>query len=401
MEINILSTYKQFLSLGEKWNHLLHKSDSDTIFLTFEWIKAWIDNFLNQDELFIITVSNEKKELIGIAPLCIRKTKFVGFLPMRTIVFIGDRDAGSEYLDFIILKGSEEHICQSIFQFLKKNKQLYDFLFLKEIPESSPNLKFMETLSIEAGFKLIKSHRACSEVKLPDSWEKYLKMLKPRFRTKIRSARRKLLEQHKVNFYILDNEGEIDDSLITLFRLHQKKWVEIGETGTFYRISKRTFYRDISHAFLQKGWLLFSFLEIDDEIRACQYSFVYKNEIKHLQEGFDPDWNEKDIGNVLRGYVMESLISKGILIYDFLGGITFHKRTWGAEEKYSFHITLLKKGDLKNIIFDLLRKMKRFFIIIFPDSLTAARHKRLTEKSKQRIKAREQELLNIDPPFKQ
>ncbi len=235
-KIQILSKYEQFLSLQENWNDLLHRSNSDTIFLTFEWIKAWIDNFLDQDELFIITVSNEKSEILGIAPLCIRKLKAYGFLPMKALVFLGDRDAGSEYLDLIIVKGYEDKIIQCIFQFLRKNEKLYDFLFLKEIPESSLNLNLIESYSKKVGFKSKKVKRICSEIKLPDSWEEYLRMRGRGRRWRIRAARRKLLQQYEVKFHILDRDDNIDDLLIALFRLHQKRWVRLGKSGSFYRI---------------------------------------------------------------------------------------------------------------------------------------------------------------------
>ncbi len=91
-------------------------------------------------------------------------------------------------------------------------------------------------------------------------------------------------------------------------------------------------------------------------------SFLYNNEIKHLQEGFDPDWEEKEIGNVLRGYVIENLIRMGVSTYDFLGGLTFHKRIWGAQEKYSHNLTLIRRRNPKNIFFDLLSKMKNSLV---------------------------------------
>ncbi len=65
---------KDFFSIQYQWNQLLKESDNDNIFLTWEWVYTWWEVFGGESELFIITVKNDKGDLIGIAPLHIKKT---------------------------------------------------------------------------------------------------------------------------------------------------------------------------------------------------------------------------------------------------------------------------------------------------------------------------------------
>jgi len=56
-----------------------------------------------------------------------------------------------------------------------------------------------------------------------------------------------------------------------------------------------------------------------------------------LQSGFQPDWQAKSVGVVLKAYILRELIGAGIRYYDFLSGGEDYKMRWGADlRKYSF-----------------------------------------------------------------
>jgi CelD/BcsL family acetyltransferase involved in cellulose biosynthesis len=47
-----------------------------------------------------------------------------------------------------------------------------------------------------------------------------------------------------------------------------------------------------------------------------------------LQEGFDFAFQKENVGNMLRAMVFEQIIGEGMRIYDFLAGVSRHKKTW-------------------------------------------------------------------------
>jgi hypothetical protein len=67
-----------------------------------------------------------------------------------------------------------------------------------------------------------------------------------------------------------------------------------------------------------------------------------------MQEGFDPTY-VKGVGNVLRLKVIETCIEEGIQGYDFLGELTEHKRTWGAEKRIGYNLYIGHRS-LKNVL---------------------------------------------------
>ena len=399
MQIKRISDFQIFNELEDDWDPLLKNSKSDTIFLTFSWVKAWIKNFLDQDELYILCVKNDNDELLGIAPLYKSCFKHLSIFRMNYLAFLGDRDVGSEYLDFIIKNDFENEVTEFIFTYLWDHRNDYDLLFLKEVPDNSINLNFFTSEKNHKHYKIRKEMRVCSSFSLPQTFDEYIKSLKPRFRTKIRSSRKKLQKGFSVKFYECDPGHELEKKLIQLFTLHQKKWVAGGNTGSFYKIAKRRFYRDIASPFLANNWLKFYFLEVDGKTIACQFSFLYNNRILHLQEGFDINYGEYDIGNVLRGFVMEKIIAEKVNTYDFLGGITYHKKNWGAKEHFSCHLTFALKFKLKLFVyfnFHQFLKILKFFI---PEFLLEKRRKKLTKELENSIAANRSKYLNINPPF--
>src|SRR5262249_10330467 len=117
----------------------------------------------------------------------------------------------------------------------------------------------------------------------------------------------------------------------TLFELHQARWEQAGEKGSFASVARRRFYEQLSRRLLARGWLEMWVLELNGATTAVQFAFRYKNTVYQLQEGYDPQRASDRAGFVLRGEVLKRLISEGVTIYDFLGGELSYKARWAAQ----------------------------------------------------------------------
>lgn len=344
LSVTIIEDEKAFSLLQQEWNGLLSKSAGDTIFLTWEWLEAWWRCFRDNEQLWLLLVKDADRALVGIAPLYLSVEQGIGNVSIKCLRFIGDRSAGSEYLDFIVRQGCEETVLQAILQYLDKQSSSWDLLRLNLIPASSPALPFLTSWAENARQSLRKESIVCSAIPLPNNWDSYLKTLRPRFRTSLRSKTRNLNQDHEVTVLQSLDAGELPAHLDALFKLHQARWAEAGKAGSFGLEDKRKFYQLIAQRSCEKGWLRFYLLRVDGEILAAQFGFAYNKVFFHLQEGTsltNPAWS---VGNILRGHVIKQIIDEGFTEYDFLGGITFHKETWSAAPKYAFKIVIAKQG---------------------------------------------------------
>lgn len=335
--------------LKPAWEALLRESASNTIFLTWEWAEAWWSAYGVPGELRILAAYNDTGKLCGIAPLRAQKKRKYG-QTVSTICFIGDGSNDSDYLDFIVASGQERQVLESFYSHLAGELESGTVLQLNEIPASSPNLACLRSLSEPAGLFWLDKDVPCGTVRLPQSWDEFLAMLKPRFRTKLRSVLRNLENHPEVRRRFCENAGQVEQLLPRLFDLHTRRWAADGRPGVFGPDRKRRFYDCLSRNLLERGWLRFSWLEFKGEVLACQYGFAYADVYFQLQEGYEPASEHWNVGIGLRAWTIREFLQDGIREYDFLGGVGRHKSDWGAETKYSKNI-LVAKESRKNRLF--------------------------------------------------
>jgi len=335
--------------LRPDWERILSESDSDTIFLTVEWIGAWWSAYGKSGALRLLAATDDGGVVRGIAPLRLQTLRRSG-QSRQALIFAGDGSTDSDYLDFIIERGFEPAVLEAFYKYWTKRRREYPVLALNEIPAASPNLSLLRSMAARDERLWEEVDVPSGTVQLPATWEEYLNMLRPRFRTQIRSTLRNLESRAEVKFGFCESRKELDRLLEVLFDLHTRRWAQDGKAGVFSREGKRDFYRALSPALLDCNRLRFSWLERSGRILACQYGFVYNGAYSQLQEGYEPESSHWNCGVGLRAWSIRKMIEEGVREYDFLGGIGRHKTDWGAEIKYSKRIVTARPG-VRNLLF--------------------------------------------------
>jgi len=338
-------------ALAPAWRELLAASAADTLFLTPEWLEAWWAAYRAR-RVPAVVLAHRGSSLAGIFPLQVAEERYRGRLPLRALRFLGDGTHDSDYLDFIVPRGDEESVLPAFWAWLRggSGPLRYDVALWNELPVASPHYPILKGLA-EGSRAFIEEERiGCVVASLPASWDAYVAGLKPRMRTKVRSLRRELESVHTVALERCDSEEALDDALESLFQLHERRWATRGEVGVFQGEDKRVFYRGMGRALLTRGWLDFHSLVVDGVPVAHQFCARYKGTTYLLQEGYDPDWETMGVGNVLRAMVVERLIGEGVGVYDFLGGVSSHKLSWGGTVKESARLKLRGAGARARIV---------------------------------------------------
>jgi CelD/BcsL family acetyltransferase involved in cellulose biosynthesis len=387
LSISLVDNEAEFLKLGEKWNKLLDRSASQSIFLTWEWIEAWWNNYKHNGYSLFVLLAENNKELIGIAPLYLRSVKFLKLFNLRILFFLGDGSWDSDYLDFIIASGCENMVMGEFCRYLY-NSDSWHLSMLNEIPETSRNIGYLESWCERDKFVVSKNDSVCAYAPLSEDWQSYLSGLKPRFRTKVRSSLKRLESDLKAEFKRCDDESSLGSALQALFTLHRKRWALRYEAGVFEFPGKRGFYWDMARALLHKDCLRLYTLRLGERIIACQLGFEYNGTFYHLQEGFDPAYEDLSVSVALRAHVFRDCLARGLKAYDFLGGIGRHKTDWGARPKKSIRLALGKPGAINRLYLELpaLRERSKETIKgILPRRLIELRGRWLERSRKRRF----------------
>lgn len=349
MTITEIRDEGQFEQLRGAWSALLEKAACVSTFVTWEWAYAWWRAYGTPGDLRILTAADEDGTLIGIAPLRRCLVKRFG-QQVEVLRFIGDGSNDSDYLDFLLAAGREQAVLEAFQMYWRPQVRQGVVFLLHEIPEHSRAIPFLRHWAEREQFLFEQSSVACATASLPDRWEAYLAMLKPRFRTKVRSVLRMQESREEIRFGFCQTVEQVEQLLPLLYDLHTRRWRQDGKPGVFGWTQKRDFYALLSPLLLDCGWLRFSFLAWRDRVLACQYGFVYGDTYYHLQEGYEPEAEHWNLGIGLRAWSIRELLRQGVRKYDFLGGVGRHKMDWGAEVQHSLQLTISAKHP-KNLLF--------------------------------------------------
>ena len=326
-------------ALTPEWELLLARSASDTIFLSPEWIQSWWSAYHAGRDLVALRIDDESG-LVGLALMYRKDEQIVQGLRQPALAFVGDGSADSDYMDWISARGRESDVVRAVLDHLTTRTPKWDLLVLREIPDSSQHLGPLQALARERGWTVHTEQVPCARVQLPRTWDDYLRTLKPRMRTKVRSVLREFEGNPEARFDRCTTPDDIEPRLQSLYDLHNRRWDMEGKRGIFHAEDKRSFYSLLTPRLLARDRLRFYSLSVAGRYVAHQYCFEYGRRMFLLQEGLDPEWFEHGAGNALRAHVFRDCVERGLDVYDFLAGVTQHKLSWGAEVVHSVRLTL-------------------------------------------------------------
>ncbi len=106
----------------------------------------------------------------------------------------------------------------------------------------------------------------------------------------------------------------------------------------------REFHYRLAQRFLSDGCLDLCCLEINHQIVAVLYSFLYGNKVYYYNAGFDPQWAKYSLGSVLMAYHVESAFERGYEEYDFLRGQHSYKFAWTSCERCHRNVLILQRS---------------------------------------------------------
>jgi len=334
---------------AERWNELVRLSPGNTIFLTWEWLRAWNTFVAKGCPLFIIAVFDNHEQPLAFLPLYQSSFRLLNSITYRCLRPMGDCHCGSEYPDIIGVPDIIEKTLPSIKECLEKHRDQWDCLYLCHIAGWTDAATRLTRLCGQKHAFFRRREAVFSTIPLPENVEIFnqnsLKSLYPL----IRRQKKKIERTGRLSVSLCQEEQELPLYLDSLFTLHKKRWESVGQRGSFIRRPlMQDFYSGFAATALRQGWLKIFALRIDDTILAVQIGYLYNGVFFQLQEGFDPE-GPAGLGNVLRHWVIDWCITNNIREYDYLGGDEEHKLKWGAKRRTGYHLFCGRRSP-KNLL---------------------------------------------------
>jgi CelD/BcsL family acetyltransferase involved in cellulose biosynthesis len=321
-------------SAAADWDALLAAGDADPLCNSHAWTLAHARAFSSDTEIFGWRVF-DGDALIGIGAFRLEpRGERRG---LRRAQLVADGSFDSDYLEFPALRGRGPDVGAALARALcaaeLPGARLARAVVLGPMRANSPGLAGFLAFAGERRLPHREHEVPASAADLGDDFEGTLAGLKKRMRSKVRQAlRRAAADGWRLTW--CEHASELRERQATLYDLHTRRWQARGEPGSYTDGRRRAFYDLLLPRALDAGWLRFAQLE-DGAGRALasQLGFRLGDTYYQLQEGYDPELEDRRPGLTLRALALEALIGEGVRRYDYLGGAAAGKADWGAIEE--------------------------------------------------------------------
>lgn len=329
LKIAIHTGNDAFDDLKSEWNTLLRQSESDDIFLTWEWQATWWEVY-QPGQLWLLSCRTEDDDLVGIAPW------FMG--DDKVIRMIGCEDV-TDYLDVIVHQEYAHSVYASFAGFLAENRESFQSINLCNIPAgSATHIELARQLEHNGFAASVETVDVCPVINLPGSWDDYLKQLDKKQRHEVRrKLRRAHGSNHKVQTYTVDSSHDLDAEVDRFLKLMESS---DEEKSAFLQDERNvTFFRRLAPLALANGWLHLTFLLVDDNPAAAYFSFEYRNRLLVYNSGFALDeYGNISPGVVLMAHAIHEAIERGNDAFDLLRGDEPYKYRMGGVDTYIYRL---------------------------------------------------------------
>ena len=217
-KVRLVEDEAGFEALESRWSDLLARAANPNTFLGHDWLYCWWTSYRPRARLCLL-LAERGERLIGIAPL-MRTRGTRSYLPLRALQFVGDGTSETDHMNFVVDAAEQVPVISALLTAIDKLK--WDLLLLNQMPSGASNTHAVVEFARSRGWLIASQEVPCPACRLPDDYESLLRSMPGRFRTALRSTRRKLDALGDVSFGLHLTVEEIPAALDTLFRNHAR-----------------------------------------------------------------------------------------------------------------------------------------------------------------------------------
>jgi len=389
----IIRDEKEFQELEGEWDQLVAKADG-TAYSTFQWLWLWWKYFgKHQNRSLCIITLRKQGKLICIAPFYIGSTSVMGLCMQRRMNLMGcgtsktesfgfyDDYGRSDFLDIICHPDYQDEAAQSIFELMNDEKfiQNVDVLRCSQVSDKSFIINHLLPLFKKEGkeYKVIQSD-VCPYIKLPKSFDEFLKSCSSNTRRRLRQSLRAIGEVEGYSVQTVSSEDELEKYATKMAEIHQNKWNNLGYTGAFWDTRFAPFLKEYAKDALKKDRLVFKVANDSAGICALRMFLVFNGKYYDYMSGFEYDSPSSKFrpGIGLLTLAVKDAIKKGERSVELLRGDESYKYDFTSLEHINsawkvplnvqntaYKKTLSKTVELLGFIFYTFQKEKNLFLV--------------------------------------
>lgn len=313
-----ISTTEEFEKLEECWGNLLAQRHIRSAFLTWEWLFSWWKIFNEGNELWLITIW-QNKELIGIAPFMLQyREKYKVKQRVLSSLGVPHIDIGG----FILAKEYQALAVSSIVDYLESTKKQWDMLELHEFEVDGIELEYLLPIFSKKGYSIAEKLRNHFYMDIGNDWDAYIMTFSTKLRSDLKRRLRRMNEKGKVFFTHNTGLDITWENITTVFQVSQ-----YGNYPHLYHSQKeKDLHRELFLRMREKKMLDIFLLYFDGQPVAYRYGFHLDKKFEDWRSAFDTRYDKDAPGKVLQLLTFEECSIQGYAQLDFLRGEEEYKK---------------------------------------------------------------------------
>lgn len=322
--LEITSDVTSLFSDAERWDGLARGIP----FRQTAWLAPWWKHFGREAEAYVVTARDADGNLRGLLPLYRNHHRSSG----RVLSAMGDGEACSDYTSVLAAEADLPEIARQMGQYLTSIAACprlgWDLLDLDGVVEGDAGMIALSQGLQAGGSTLHATSRMNVWYKPVDaSWEDHLKHYSKTHRRKMRRWSEKIGEAAPFQQRIAESREEVSSMLNSLITLHQDRWNQLGEPGSFASPRFRDFVHEAAQGFLDRGQLFLTTLEHEGQAIAAELNVIGGNRILYsYSSGFDISQADLEPGRVLSAGILQQLYRRSFAGMDYLRGDEEYKK---------------------------------------------------------------------------
>jgi CelD/BcsL family acetyltransferase involved in cellulose biosynthesis len=340
MEVKILRTREEVLSLEDDWKELLQHIKNRQVFDEWVWFEGIVRNLYDEStEFFVVTIKDHKR-CISIAPLCIEPQ---GRIQGRVLKHIVSRTA--DYCKLYLHKDyNERSLLKEITKQIHNNSNEWDMLLLLNM-NSGNNFTFLleDTLKKYSNTTIYKEQNTITPYLIYKDYDK--KIIRKEYRNRARRERN-LEKDHEIEIKI--NEPFNQNVWDSLVAYHKDTW----KRSVFNEKRISDFYMSLIPQIEKQGQLEFSYLKIDENLAAVHFGFKDERKVYYYIPVYNNEYKQTGAGGILLQHILDYYKDKKEE-FDFLRGDEGYKFDFTDQVRMNYYFYIINRHSKRKFLLNI------------------------------------------------
>ena len=297
------------------------------------WLSAWWSVFGERLEPYVLVARDSQNEVRGILPLYRDRAG----PRCRRLRMMGDGNTCSDFVSVLARSGEDaarigRQIGTHLARVAGDRRDGWDLMEIDGVSEGDVGMHALAETLNDGGVAL----HACSRYHTwfrpcAESWQQYLQSLSRQRRSQTGRFLRRLERSPELALVEPESREAVYQAVDRLIEMHQRRWQQVGEPGSFATAGARQFIHQVADGFFQRDQLYLVTLMRDEQPIGAALHVTGGGRLYCYSTGNDPDYADLKPGNLITSYVLWHAHQRQAEGVEYLRGDELYKQRLGAE----------------------------------------------------------------------